>query len=337
MIYNNITPTANNYSLENQLLEQSQNGDFFKDPPKVVKNKAIFLTLLTILAISTLGLSYLAKRGLDIRGKAASAGSQISLLPASKNVILGEEFIISVSLNSGQDKVSAVDLKISYDPTAVVLSDFSIKDPMPHTLSPYKDNTQTGLISLVLAANPGKPFSGNGIIGTFKVKVINPKKSSLLFTADTKAAAFGKQVDSLTQKTGSVLSASTTLSGGSGSNVLSGAESVIKSTLSSIRAVTLSNTAPSIVTESLLLGSKGAAYSSNIVITKPVKTLSPSVDVSGLPFGLFKTTCADSADNLTTVCTISGTPTQTGLFGVLVTVTSPGQPAVSKTVSLQVK
>ena len=72
MIYDNIKPTANNYSLENQLLEQSQNGDFFKDTPKVVKKKTGFLILLFLVTISTFGLLLLASGSLDIRGKAAN-------------------------------------------------------------------------------------------------------------------------------------------------------------------------------------------------------------------------------------------------------------------------
>ena len=344
MIYNNITPIANNYSLENQMLTQSQNGDFYKDPPKVVKKKVVFFVLLTVLAISTIGLSLLANNSLDIRGRAANTGSQISMLPASKSVILGEEFIVSVSLNTGPDKVSAVDLKISYDPTALLLSDFVIKDPLPHTLSPFKDNPQTGLVSVVLAADPTMPFFGNGIIGTFKVKVINPKKTGILFTANTKASAIGKQADSLIQKTGITITSSIPLAtgtdpltSGTETSVVKETRSVIKSTVNKIKSVTLSNTAPSVITTTFPEGSKGLVYSTNLVISKPDKNSKPSIDVSGLPFGLYKTSCTDSTDNLSILCTISGTPAQSGLYGILVRVVESNQPVIEKTLPLQIK
>lgn len=54
--------------------------------------------------------------GFDNRSKASSAPASIEFNPTNKSVNPGDTFTLGISLNTGDDTVTATELHLSYDP-----------------------------------------------------------------------------------------------------------------------------------------------------------------------------------------------------------------------------
>lgn len=139
----------------------------------------------------------------DVRSKASNNGPILALSPGSQSMAIGKTFSVGITLNANEDAISAAELHLSYDPTAIQIVRFTPGTTLPVVLVP--ETHVNGVIAVTLAAKPPTPFKGAGIIGTWTVKILAAKQSSIQFTAQTSVAALGKTTNALASQTGSTI------------------------------------------------------------------------------------------------------------------------------------
>ncbi|MBI3955456.1 hypothetical protein HY338_03360, partial [Candidatus Gottesmanbacteria bacterium] len=169
-----------------------QYNSFFRHP---------LITYLLIVLIIIAGLGAVMFMG--ERLKASNNGPVLALVPATKTLSVGETFSEGIIMNTNADTVSAVELHLSYDPTAIQILSFTPETPLPIVLVP--ETHANGTFSVTLGVQPDKPFKGAGIIGTLNLKILASKQSSLNFTSKTAVAALGKTTNALVSKTGTAI------------------------------------------------------------------------------------------------------------------------------------
>lgn len=142
-----------------------------------------------------------------IRSRATNNGSALSILPATKTMGVGETASFAVIINTNGDNVSAVQLEISYNTTALENVTFSKGTILPVVLSAV--SVANGKIKATLASEVTSPYSGTGTVGTISVRTKSAMTSNLSFTANTMVAAVGKTGNTLVSKTGAAITAGT--------------------------------------------------------------------------------------------------------------------------------
>ena len=160
--------------------------------------------LVALILIGGLGVGLVAlSLSQDIRSKAGNDGTVLTLLPAAKTQTVGEKFSVVITMNTKTDAVSAVELHLSYDPTAIQIVSFTPGTQLPVILVP--ETHSNGAIAVTLAANPPTPFKGAGVLGILTVKALTAKQSTISFTGATQVAALGKNTNALASKTDSII------------------------------------------------------------------------------------------------------------------------------------
>lgn len=142
----------------------------------------------------------------DFRSKASNDGSILTLYPTVTTQVIGKIFTVVLTMNTKVDDVSAAELHLSYDPTAIQIVRFTPGTALPVVLK--SETHANGTISVTLAAKPPTPFKGAGIIGTWTVKILAAKQSSIQFTTQTSVAALGKTTNALASQTGTSITGS---------------------------------------------------------------------------------------------------------------------------------
>jgi len=160
--------------------------------------------LVALILIGGLGVGLVALNlSQDIRSKAGNDGPRLALLPATKTQTVGETFSVVITMNTNTDTVSAAQLHLSYDPTAIQILSFTPGTQLPVVLVP--ETHANGTIAVTLAAKPPTPFKGAGVLGVLTVKVLTAKQSTISFTNATQVAAQGKNTNVLASKTDSII------------------------------------------------------------------------------------------------------------------------------------
>ena len=160
--------------------------------------------LVALILIGGLGVGLVAlSLSQDIRSKAGNDGTVLTLLPAAKTQTVGEKFSVVITMNTKTDAISAVELHLSYDPTAIQIVSFTPGTQLPVILVP--ETHSNGAIAVTLAANPPTPFKGAGVLGILTVKALTAKQSTISFTGATQVAALGKNTNALASKTDSTI------------------------------------------------------------------------------------------------------------------------------------
>lgn len=140
----------------------------------------------------------------ETRSRATNNGPKLSIEPAAKNAKVGDTFTLGVALNTQGDTVSAVELHLTYDKSAIQVTGFTPGTALPVVLTPA--TFTDGTIDVTLGAQPTSPFKGADVIGTITAKLLAAKQSSLTFADTTAVAAIGKTSNSLSGKTGGSIS-----------------------------------------------------------------------------------------------------------------------------------
>lgn len=137
----------------------------------------------------------------DVRSRASNEGPTLMLSPATTTQEVGKTISVGLTMNTKADAVSAAELHLSYDPTAIQIVRFTPGTALPVVLVP--ETHANGAIAVTLAAKPPTPFKGAGIIGTWTVKILATKQSSISFTSATQVAALRKTTNALASTSGS--------------------------------------------------------------------------------------------------------------------------------------
>lgn len=166
--------------------------------------KTIVYFILSLMLMGGLAAGLLSlNSSTDIRSKASNDGIMISIHPATQLGTIGSTASIGITINTNNDTISATQLKLAYDPTAIQVLRFVPGSFMPVVLMP--EAHEGGILSVTLGVEPTAPFKGSGIIGTLQVKILSAKQSSLTFTHETQVAAIGKTTNALVSASGATI------------------------------------------------------------------------------------------------------------------------------------
>ncbi len=160
----------------------------------------LFAILIMIVGLGV-GLIFM-QNSQDIRSKASNTGSTLALSPASKQATVEETFSVGATINTNDDTVAAAELHLTYDPTAIQILSFT---PQTGLVVLTPETHTNGSIAVTLGVPPTNPFKGSEIIGTWTVKTLANKQSSIAFTSATQVAALGKSTNTLASATGSTI------------------------------------------------------------------------------------------------------------------------------------
>lgn len=161
--------------------------------------------------------------------KEAKAAS-LSLSPATKNVIIGETFTVSVMLDTQGELTSGTDAIILYD--AAKLSVVSAVLGDLYTNKVQEDSSTTGKVTFRATAPSGSPFNGSGVLATVQFKAIADGNANVSFdftlgsTVDSNVGKQGTEgEDILTSATGATYTIGQSSGGDSGVPGVGGGES----------------------------------------------------------------------------------------------------------------
>lgn len=169
------------------------------------KHKKIW-SLIPVLLVLIFGMGAMMlslQKSQDVRSRAAITGTTLALIPKNKTVKIGETVSLGVTMNTNTDSVAAVQLHLSYDPTAIQILSFTNGTVLPKILT--RESHANGTMSVALGSQLSSPFKGAGVIGTWTVKILAAKNSSVQFTSSTQVAAVGKTTNALASSTGSTI------------------------------------------------------------------------------------------------------------------------------------
>lgn len=159
------------------------------------------LVLLVALFFAVAVSVYVTGKKQDLRNRAANAGPTLALVPTNKQAATGDTFSIGITLNTDTDTVSAVELHMTFDPTAIQVQSFTAGTALPVVLTPF--SASNGNIAVTLGVQPTSPFKGSAIIGTLNIKTIRTKTSEISFASTTTVASLGKTTNALAGSSGS--------------------------------------------------------------------------------------------------------------------------------------
>ncbi len=177
--------------------------------PPVIPHKHFPIAYLLIPIILLGGMAVMlttSQQTRDIRSKASNNSVTLALSPTTKSAKIGETISVGLTINTKEDGVSAAELHLTYDPTALEIVSFTPGTPLPVVLVP--ETHAGGTIAVTLGSQATAPFKGAGILGTWSVKVLTQKTSTLSITDATQIAAIGKTTNALASKSDSTITGS---------------------------------------------------------------------------------------------------------------------------------
>lgn len=170
----------------------------------------IVVSLLLLLAVPATVL--LTMKNQELR-KRASPATTLSLAPATLTKSIGEEFTLDVKMDTADNQIVAVDLKITFDPTKMEAVWIHNGTMFPNILS--SGVVGNGNVSMALgAANTTTPVTGTGTVATIKFKALAATTTpvTVRFATDTFAGALNEgSTNALT----STIPSTITIGGGS--------------------------------------------------------------------------------------------------------------------------
>ena len=180
------------------------NTAFSSKPHK--NSLSLILMLFVLFTGAVIGITVMTNSQ-DVRSRASATGTTLTLSPATKTAKIGDTIALGATINTGSDTVSAIEMHLTYDPTAIQILSFTPGTMLPVVLTP--ESHANGTISVILGVQPTSPWKGAGIVGTWSIKILAAKQSSLNFTNSTQVAAIGKTTNTLASSTGSTLTGTT--------------------------------------------------------------------------------------------------------------------------------
>lgn len=100
--------------------------------------------------------------------KAVKAAASLSLSPAAQTVEVGQNFDVTVQLNSGGANTDATDVILNYDATKLTLVTAALGDLYENRL--VTNVSVSGKVTLRASSTPGSYFSGTGTFATLSFK-----------------------------------------------------------------------------------------------------------------------------------------------------------------------
>ena len=177
--------------------------------PTPARLKSLIPVLFLIAAMGAVIFSL--KTTQDTRSRATDTGPTLALTPSAKSAAVGSTFTVGATINTNSDSISAVELHLTYDPTAIQIVSFTPGTILPVVLS--AETHTNAAISVILGSQPTSPFKGSDILGNWQIKILAAKQSSLNFTSASQVAAIGKTTNALVAATGATITGSSSITG----------------------------------------------------------------------------------------------------------------------------
>lgn len=169
--------------------------------------KSILFTILVLGGLAV-GIASLNTKA-DVRSKATLSGPTLALSPATKSLTVGETATAGILLNTDTQSVAAVELHLTYDPSALEI--VSVTRGTVLSVALGTESHANGAISMAMGSDPSTPYKGSDIIGTITYKALKAGTSSLSFAQTTQVASIEVDTNALTGSTGTTIT--TTIAG----------------------------------------------------------------------------------------------------------------------------
>src|SRR3989344_175109 len=132
--------------------------------------RAVIVVVALFLLLAIPVTVFVVMKNQELRKKAAPA-TTLSITPVTVNKAVGEEFTLEVKMNTAENQIVAVDLKLVYDPTKLEGLWIRNGTMFPNILSSGVVGSGTASIALG-APNTTTPITGTGTIATLRLKAI---------------------------------------------------------------------------------------------------------------------------------------------------------------------
>lgn len=150
----------------------------------------ILISLITLIAIPAS--VFLTMRSQELRKKAAPA-TTLTLTPTTLTKAVNDEFTLEVRMDTADNQIVAVDLKLTYDPAKLQAEWIHNGTMFPNILT--SGTVGNGTVSMALGAtNTTTPITGTGTVATIKFKALAETTSpvAVRFAADTFVGALNE-------------------------------------------------------------------------------------------------------------------------------------------------
>ncbi len=157
-----------------------------------IANKRSFLPYLLIgfLLIALLATILIVGQRQELRKK-AEAATVLELIPQTNQVNQGDEINLDVVLRPGINQVTAANITLTYDTSYLDGVSFAAGSLFPSVDAP--GIAQSGTANIAVSAPTTQPVTGEGVVGTLKLKARNPTaQTTVVFAAVTSVTAIGE-------------------------------------------------------------------------------------------------------------------------------------------------
>lgn len=174
--------------------------------------KRVVIVVLAIFFLLAIPVTvFVVMRSQELRKKAAPA-TTLSLTPATLTKTVGEEFTLEAKMNTGENQIVAVDVRLAFDPTKLEALWIRNGTMFPNILS--SGVVENGTASIALGApNTTTPITGTGTVATVRFKTLAATTTPITvrFASDTFVGALNEgSTNALTSSAPSTI----TISGG---------------------------------------------------------------------------------------------------------------------------
>jgi len=159
---------------------------------KSMKNVLLYVVG-TLLLVSIPVTVFFVGKNQELRQKAAPA-TTLAITPASVSLKAGETTVLTIEINTAENRVATAKLSLTYDMTKLEAQSITNGPLAPRILSPGV--VAPGMATITVGAeNTAKPISGRGGVALLRIKGLDSAQgpASVQFTADTQAAGIGEQ------------------------------------------------------------------------------------------------------------------------------------------------
>ncbi|MFH0749453.1 MAG: cohesin domain-containing protein [Candidatus Gottesmanbacteria bacterium] len=139
----------------------------------------------------------------DVRSRATNTAVSLSISPSQITGVLNQETTLNILMNTNGKTVSASEVYLIYDKTALAITNIVPGPYLPEVLSTA--TATNGVIAFIVGASPDVPKRGSGVIATITIKAIAKKISSIIFRTDTAVAVIELTTNAVGTKTGTTI------------------------------------------------------------------------------------------------------------------------------------
>lgn len=148
------------------------------------KKVLVGILILVILLVGIGAGVFLVRQRQELRKDAAPA-TTLSFQPSQGSFKVGETFSLAVAVDTAQNTATAADLRITFDPKKLILTEFKPGTFLPVPLqAPKVDNSQ-GVATAIFGAQPGNLPQGKGGLGTLVFQSREAGATSVTFSPQT--------------------------------------------------------------------------------------------------------------------------------------------------------